>query len=463
MYKEKLHISEINETYSQLNCDKGVLWELCERFKFLVDNAKYHPLVKNKIWDGYIKHVNYQKGTIYKGFVSEIVKYCLKNNIECTIDSSFKNFVSIDIQNFIQSINLKFSPYDHQVNAIKQAIEKNRRIILSPTGSGKSLIMYCIMRYYTQDSNHTPLFVVPFKSLVDQLPTEFINYNENYDFLYCKIYEGEETYFYKNQKIEKEEIERISFQKQIPIVYFATWQSIYKRKKVWFEQFDSIFGDEVHRFVAKSLQTMMEKIPHCKYRFGFTGTLNEAKTNEFTLVGLFGPVYNCITAKELIDKDILSQMEINCFVLNYDKETKKEFREYRKDYHKEIEMLCKNEKRNNFILKLGQKASKTSLFLFNRVEDHGKLLFELFRKNIQDKNIFFVYGGTPNDYRNHVKMLIDCDEQIILDFEEFQLHCSPKQQVPLSDGNFKLAEEIDITDDIDDDFLKKFSSINNFK
>lgn len=463
MYKEKVHIEEIDETFCRLNCDKGALWQLCENFKYLIPSAKYHPLVKNKIWDGYIRHINYKNALFYKGLVFEIAKYCVKNNMDCTIDSSLKDFVEFDSKTFIESLNLKFTPYEHQQKSIEESIKRNRRLILSPTGSGKSLIMYCIMRYYVKDPLHVPLFVVPFKGLVDQLPLEFLNYSDDYEFLYCKIYEGEEKYFYKNDQVKKEELEKISLEKQIPIVYFSTWQSIYKRKKSWFEQFDSIFGDEVHRFVAKSLQTMMEKLPHCKYRFGFTGTLDETKTNELTLVGLFGPIYNTITAKELIDKDLLAQMEISCFTLQYDENTKKEFKQLKNDYQKEVELICKNEKRNNFILNIAKNTSKSSLFLFNFVDNHGKPFFKKIIENVKDKNLFFLYGGTPTVYRNHVKTLLDCDEQIIFEFEDFDFHSYENQEIKLKSGKTKLAQDVTIHDDIDENFLKKYSSINNFK
>lgn len=463
---EKVRIEAIDETYSYLNCDQGVLREISEHFKFFVPEAKYHPMYKNKIWDGYIRLVNTKNSTFYKGMIHEILKYCQENSIEFEVEEELKERVSnFDVDEFFETLSLRFDPFDHQKYCVKEAIQNNRALILSPTGSGKSYIMYSIMRYYCNDFMHRPIFVVPFVDLIHQLPTEFVNYgNDKFEFVCRKMHDGKETYYLRDEQLTIEEAANISKKKEIPIVTFATWQSIYKKRKEWFLGFDSIFGDEAHRFVSKSIQSILQKMPHCKYRFAFTGTLDGSKTNELTLIGLFGKMFRSSSVQDLIDRDLLAPMDINCVQLDYSNQTKKDFHVNHNSYADEVEFLCQNQKRNEFLLGIAQKSNKNSLFLFNLVEKHGKKLLELFHENIKDKNIFFIYGNTSTEYRKHVRELIDSDEQIVFHFEnEISLHCTPNQEVLLENKIKKKAKDVTENDKFDKKFVRTFSNINNFK
>ena len=79
---------------------------------------------------------------------------------------------------FIGSLKLKsrgtpIHPRDYQVNAVDFAIRKHRALLLSPTASGKSLIIYILVRYYelllkSQDNDRI-LILVPTTSLVEQM------------------------------------------------------------------------------------------------------------------------------------------------------------------------------------------------------------------------------------------------------------------------------------------------------
>ena len=166
---------------------------------------------------------------------------------------------------------------DYQIQAFSHAVGNDRALILSPTASGKSLIIYSLVRYYHMAGLKT-LILVPTTSLEEQMYSDFEDYGWSSG-TYCqKVYQGFTT------KIDKD-------------VVISTWQSLYKMPKKYFEQFDCVIGDEAHMFKAKSLTGIMTKLHKCKYRFGFTGTLDGTQTHRLVLEGLFGPVEKITSTK----------------------------------------------------------------------------------------------------------------------------------------------------------------------
>ena len=141
--------------------------------------------------------------------------------------------------------------------------------------SGKSLVIYMLTKHYKQDK---VLVVVPTTSLVYQMKTDFESYN-------CK--EAIHTIMSGKEKTTDDRI------------VISTWQSIYNQPNDWFDQFDVVIGDEAHLYKAKSLTKIMEKLKNTKYRFGFTGTLDGSQTHKLVLEGLFGPVFQPVTTKNL--------------------------------------------------------------------------------------------------------------------------------------------------------------------
>ena len=115
----------------------------------------------------------------------------------------------------------------------------------------------------------------------------------------------------------------------------------------YFEDFEIAFGDECHLFKAKSLTSIMSKLKNAKYRIGTTGTLDGALTHKLVIEGLFGPVKDVTTTKELMEKDILSKLEIDCILLDYDDEDKKLVKTLK--YQDEMKWLITNDRRNKFI------------------------------------------------------------------------------------------------------------------
>ncbi|MDP7368800.1 MAG: DEAD/DEAH box helicase family protein, partial [Candidatus Pacebacteria bacterium] len=267
---------------------------------------------------------------------------------------------------------------DYQIQAVQHAISRNRSLIVSPTASGKSLVIYSLVRYY-QMAGEQILILVPTTSLVEQMYTDFQDYGWSPG-TYCqRIYQGHDR-------------------KVIKDVVISTWQSLYKMPKKYFEQFGCVIGDEAHLFKAKSLTGIMTKLHLCKYRFGFTGTLDGTQTHKLVLEGLFGPAKKVTTTKQLMDKKTLANLKIKCIILKHPN-----IRE-RMTYAEELDYLVSSESRNHFILELLRNIDGNTLCLFQLVEKHGKILYNDMKG---DENVYFVYGGTDTDQREKIRGLVE--------------------------------------------------------
>ena len=383
----KMLISKKNEVYLTLSdLSPALSQELTDFFTFEVPNAKFMPMVRKRMWDGKIRLFSPANGEIYVGLLPYIKEYCKSKNVKYTIDEGVedeRDVMGTVVRGFIRSLRPRskgksIKVRDYQIEAVRMAISRNRTLILSPTASGKSLIIYALVRYY-QMAGHRTLILVPTTSLVEQMYTDFEDYGWSSGPHCQKVYQGYTT------KIDKD-------------VVISTWQSVYKMPKKYFEQFDCVIGDEAHMFKAKSLTSIMTKLHQCKYRFGFTGTLDGTETHRLVLEGLFGSVEQVVTTKELIDKKTLANLKIKCITLKHPEKRD------RMTYAEELDYLVSKDTRNKFILDLCNTITGNTLCLFQLVEKHGKILYDGMKGK---ENVYFVYGGTDTDQREKIRGLVE--------------------------------------------------------
>jgi len=392
-----MKISKINEVYLELEVDEDVSRELSDYFTFEVPGAKFMPQFRNRMWDGKIRLFSPHNGRIYVGLLPYIKEYCTKKSIEYTLEKGVendRNVIRENVREFAESLrptsrgkSIQFR--DYQIDAIHHAIQSNRCLLLSPTASGKSLIIYTLIRYYNMMGLKT-LILVPTTSLVEQMYADFIDYGWKDEYIH-RVYAGLD----KGSKK--------------PVV-ISTWQSIYKLHRPYFAQYGCIIGDEAHLFKAKSLTDIMAKSGEVKYRFGLTGTLDGTQTHRLVLEGLFGQVKKIITTKELIDRGTLAQLDIDCIVLKHTEEEAQRVRYY--TYAEEINYLVSHPKRNKFIEKLCKSITGNTLLLFQLVEKHGSLLYNELKK--LDRKVFFVYGGTTTDTREKIRAITELEKDAII-------------------------------------------------
>ena len=392
-----MRVSKKNEAYiviSDLTPSQNQ--ELSEFFTFEVPGAKFMPMYKNRMWDGKIRLFSPASGEIYYGLLYYVKEFCSRNKIEYIVEEGVENerdVVHQVVRDFIRSLRPKskgksLKVRDYQINAVHHALSRNRALLVSPTASGKSLIIYSLVRYY-QMAGEKILILVPTTSLVEQMYSDFEDYGWSSG-TYCqKIYQGHD------RKVTKD-------------VVISTWQSIYKMPRKYFEDFGCVIGDEAHLFKAKSLTGIMTKLHQCKYRFGLTGTLDGTQTHRLVLEGLFGPAEKVVSTKELIDKKTLANLKIKCIILKHSN-----IRE-RMTYAEELQYIVGNEKRNKFISDLLLHLNGNTLCLFQLVEKHGKVLYDSVNEAAKDRKVFFVYGGVDSLERERIRGIVEDEKDAII-------------------------------------------------
>lgn len=378
-----VNVEKVNEVYVRVLADPSLKMEMSEYFTFEVPGAKFMPAVRNKVWDGKVRLLNTMTGYIYAGLVPYIKKFCDQRGYDCQVSKELGETEAVPDDfgyDLAKQVDAAFEVRDYQNDAIVHAIRHNRALFLSPTASGKSFIIYLIMAHHLM-LDRKILIVVPTTSLVDQMASDFIEYNKGKKLDIHKIRGGVD----KNVDAE---------------ITITTWQSVYKMQKQYFEKFDVVFGDEAHNFKAKSLTSILEKMPHVKYRYGLTGTLDGTQTHKLVLEGLFGTVFTVTKTKKLIDDNVLASFKIKALVLKYPDELKKQNKG--KSYQEEIDWIVRNESRNVFIRNLAWNLPGNTLILFQYVDKHGKALFEMLNKS-EEHEVYFVHGGVDTDKREEIR------------------------------------------------------------
>ncbi len=388
-------ISKVNEVFIRVQCERSYSQEISDFFTFYVPNYQFTPAYKNRLWDGKIRLLDLRTNLLYYGLIPYLKKFCLERNYSIDFEPEVlltENFSLKEANDFIEDLNLKLIPRDYQLQSFVHAIRNRRILLLSPTASGKSFILYLILRYIQQECKKG-LLIVPTTSLVEQMYSDFQSYGYDSEEFCHRQYSGKEKYTNK-------------------FLTITTWQSIYNREKDYFEQFDFVLGDEAHQFKAKSLTTIMTGLTNTKYRIGCTGTLDGTQTHKLVLEGLFGPTLKVTTTKELMDKKELSTLKIKCLILKYPEDICKQARHW--DYKKELDYIVSNKNRNIFIKNLALSLKGNSLILFQLVEKHGKILFDLIQTEAHDRKVFFVYGQTDVEVREQVRSITEKENNAII-------------------------------------------------
>ena len=405
---EAIRIRKLNHANLHVQCDWGQAAEIKEFFSFYVPGYKFMPAFKRRIWDGKIRLFDSNTGELPAGLIHHLVKFIETRgyNYEC-VKTKYGDPVEgtrpdpKDVAHFIKDLKLPFEIRDYQFIAVMEALHKKRGILLSPTGSGKSLIIYVLAMYwltrlttgYKYPQGGRVLVIVPTTSLVEQMSSDLISYGCPEGAIH-KIYSG------KDKKFEQ-------------AICISTWQSIYKLPKDWFLQFGMVIGDECHGFKSKSLMNIMNKAIEAEYRYGTTGTLDGTQTHELVLQGLFGKIYKVTTTRTLQDKGTLAELNIKRLVLDHPENARRDCEQ--KDYQGEIEYIVTNEKRNRLISNLALDQKGNTLVLFNFVEKHGKPLFDLIQnKADDDRRVFFVSGSVATSYREAIRGIVEKQKNAII-------------------------------------------------
>jgi superfamily II DNA or RNA helicase len=397
---EVVTVKKINEVYLQVYCERSTSFELRDYFSFRLPGCEFTPSFKAG-WDGYIRLFDINTGFIYAGLLDRIETFCEKRDyrLEYASDFSSVEFSVKEAQDFVSTLALPFTLRPYQLKAFVTGVRERRKLFLSPTASGKSLIIYLLTRYYSKKT----LIICPTTNLVSQMASDFVEYGCDPALIH-KIYDGSHT------------------QVEHPIV-ISTWQGIYNKPKEYFDQYEVVIGDEAHGFTANSLTTIMHNLDRCVYRFGFTGTLEETVIDKLILHGLFGSIQVVEKTKNLIEQKYLSELDIKCIILSHSETARKavyaEMKELeqknlkRERYNKEIQFITTYAPRDKFIKNLALSLNNNTMVLF-RYKKQGYALFAAIKKEAKDRNVYFVCDDVSTGDRERIRKIVDTEKNAII-------------------------------------------------
>ena len=406
MHTESLIVKKLDETFLQIECEPSTERELAEHFCFYVPGYKFMPAYRNRMWDGKIRLFNHRTKTLYCGLYNYLLEFAEEREYSIVNDGPIiqeynEKLLEKTLKECTLTVNKgDITPRPYQLHALRHALQSSKSLLLSPTASGKSLIIYLAIRHFLKYNKEKVLIIVPTTSLVEQMYYDFgdysskdINFETRFD---ChRVYAGKEKF-----NVE-------------PRVIISTWQSVHKLPKEWFKDYGMVIGDEAHNFKAKSLTSIMEKCSNAKYRIGTTGTLDGTQTHQLVLEGLFGPVYKVTTSKDLMDSGDLAQMDIDVILLKYKDEYCKVISKLK--YQDELDFIVGYAPRNNFIANLAIDQKGNTLILFNYVEKHGKPLHDLLKSKVDKKRkLFYVSGETHVDTREKIRSITEKEDNAII-------------------------------------------------
>lgn len=396
-----IEVYKENEAFVVIDANERISKELWNYFSVFVENYRFMPKYKSGWWDGKIRF--FKENRLPIGLLYKIPKFARGGGYSYNIQFNDVNDIDPDeFQKFIQYLNIeidgkRITPRDYQAKAAYEALRYRRLCIESKTGSGKSLIIYIIVRFFEYLKIKT-LLVVPRINLVEQMVGDFESYGwkDTKDYI-APIFGGERKVFGAS-------------------VIISTWQSIYKNDEL-FSEFGALIIDEAHNAKAKSLTRICENAINASYRLGFSGTYHEKKNDadRMSIEGNLGPIKSYTTYEKLIKDGHLSDMKIFGCVFDYPlKFRRKLWNHSQGDYAKEMDFLIQIPERNFKIMKMVDQCKNNVLVLFTKIEKHGRPLLALFQEKLTDRQIIYIDGSVSGDQREKARKIAEKNNNVVI-------------------------------------------------
>lgn len=235
---KKIILKKYNNIFLYVDTTYEIDQQLKKYMSVMIENAWFHPKYKQGIWDGKISFYDNRNHLLPIGLLSLFYTFCKYYEYNYIFDFD-KNILYTKISDeklkLLYKKLFEFSEYvprNYQKEAINNAIKNKRGIVLSPTGSGKSLIIYVLIRYLLFIKREV-LLVVPTTHLCEQMFSDFKDYGwKALNDKVCILYGGQ---YYDESK---------------PVL-ISTWQSLQNKEIEFFDRFGGLMIDEC--FHPKSL------------------------------------------------------------------------------------------------------------------------------------------------------------------------------------------------------------------
>jgi superfamily II DNA or RNA helicase len=345
--------------------------KLVNKFKYIDPTARYRPAYQLGRWDGSVTLFG-MGGNGYINQLPTILSVLEDSNYEIEEIQDLRTPLKL---NFTKVTNTYWADQgkvwgsghrfegesimlrDDQVEVVNRFIENPQSLQEVATGAGKT-IMTATLAQLCEPYGRT-MIIVPNKSLVEQTEEDFQLVG-----LDVGVYYGDRKELNKTHTI-------------------CTWQSLNildKKSKnneheiVTLAEFldgvQCVMIDEVHMAKATVLKNLLtQNFCNAAIRWGLTGTVPKEDYESEIIFASIGPVVGGITAHELQELGVLSNLHVNVLQLF-------DLPEF-KSYTEELKYLVTNKERMKYISSTIKKISETgnTLVLVNRI-DTGNFLIE---------------------------------------------------------------------------------------
>ena len=405
---DKIIVSKLNEVFLNIECSQEQSMELREYFSVYTPNYKFHPKFKMHIWNGKISF--YKDNTIPIGLLAYLISFCEKFKYELVsnIDTSklSNNISDEEFKIFFDKIlpsTGKYQLRDYQEIAIKRLLRDKRGVIQYATSSGKSLIIYALIKYLKEklDQDKKILLIVPTTSLVLQMTSDFKDYGyQNINDDMAEIY-----YSSDNKSLSKK-------------IIVSTWQSAQKMSTKLYNSVGAVICDEVHTagFKSKIVSDILSRCVNAEYRVGDSGTLPKDICNLLTIYGYLGGKIAEVKSKDLMERGLITNLKIINVIAKYpDSMIKKSSKRSMEVYHEEVAKIQNYKDRNKIFKHIISKInSKQNILILVREIDHINTIEGYIRKQFPDKIVRCIWGETNPKLREQIRQEAEIKEGMVI-------------------------------------------------
>jgi len=383
-----IKICKYDSLHIQINTDNiQYLRDVRDYFSDYVEGFMHMPAFKNTGWDGKVSMLNLSKRTLPYGLLLDLIRFHKREyqNLELKIEEDVLRMLKG--KELHPVYNLKHVPHYYQDDCIQSALHYTKGIIRAATASGKSLIIsYIIKTLFENRVCKKALIIVPTISLVEQFYNDMLEYGYFKESMLGRVYEK-----YKD------------FDRMVVI---STWQTLSKNHRI-LPEFDCVVCDETHGAKAYEVKKILEKTTNATYRLGFTGTLPDSKVDNWNVKSFIGPVIREYGAGQLGNEGYISKANIIVVDVKYQNE-------YSGTYDEVKELIFQNPFRLNVLKEIASSVDGNILFLVGMVEREGEVLKDYLQKNIERKDIIFLYGASKVEEREFWRKECEVRKDVVL-------------------------------------------------
>ncbi len=300
-------VDEVNCKFH--NLDIITRKKLVEEVSYFLPYARHTPAFKLGRWDGRVRYCDIGARS-YINLLDRLLPIVQEQNYDielvdnrCPTQFSFEKVTA-------DSYSEGFWPAghvcagdpiilrDYQVEIINEFLANTQGVQCISTGAGKTLVT-AILSHKVEKYGRS-IVIVPSKSLVVQTEKDYKNLG-----LDVGVFFGDRKDYFRQHTI-------------------CTWQSLEALNKKskdfdpditlsdFMDNVQCIIVDEAHGAKADALKKLMTTtFASVPLRWGMTGTIPEDEYEAIALYASIGPLLHSVTAKELQDKGVLSNLHVH--------------------------------------------------------------------------------------------------------------------------------------------------------